>query len=338
MQLIPVASSRIQALGYDEDTFVCYVQFHPRHPDAPAPVYAYANVSPEMFHDFQTAPSIGVFFAEHLRGNPDHPYRRVREPLPQSTAPHPAAEESFTTFENAIETAVALARRAASFEITTPDAYRQAGEELMRLAAERKRRIDYFRPMKEAAFAAHRAICARENEALAPLRAAEAALQAGLVDYRRAEERTRRQRQLLLDAENHRAAQQESDRQSAQLAALQEPDHSAGDSTDLASDLAARFDSASQWKSHADLAGAALAPTSYPHPVVAQTDVPDIDGLSFARDWTFRVEDETKVPLSHEWYSLDLKKIRAFVKRMKQHAVIPGVRVYPVERSRKRAA
>ncbi len=226
MKLTPVHSSRIAALGYDEDAFTCYIQFRPKHGATAGPVYAYRNVSPELFDDFRNAPSLGAFFREHLAGNPDHPYSRMspgdgeREAATAADASAPVTGDApaFATPERAIETAHALAQEARALAITTPEAYRRAGEEIVRIARERKRRLDFFRPMKEAAYAAHRAICAKENEALAPLQFAEQVLHRGLVEYREREEKQRRSRQLSLDAENLRIAQQEAARRAADLA------------------------------------------------------------------------------------------------------------------------
>ncbi len=332
-QLTTTTSRRIAALGYDEDSFTCYVQFRSKNKTAAGPVYAYGNVSPEEFHDFETAPSLGVYFREHLFRNSEHPYIRisngaVREAaVADAASQHPAPEqeqtESFTTPENAIETALALAQQARSIEITTPEAYRLAGEELVRIAGERKLRLDFFKPMKEAAFIAHRTICAKENEALAPLLLAEDVLHRGLVQYRQREALQRRTQEASLDAENLRIAQEQAARHAAELA----------EQYALALEMEGEPELAAQ--ARRDMQPVAPA---YMPPAVVQNEVPPVSGLSFSKDWSFRIEDPAAVPLSHDWYSIDEKKIRAYVRRLKGHASIPGVRIYPVERSRKRAA
>ena len=325
MQLKPTHDARIQALGYDEDTWTCYVQFPPTERQPEGTVYAFAAVPPELFDDLESAPSPIRFFEQHLARNPEHPFTRLGE-----DASERKQSAQFSSPEEAVATAQRVAREAESLAITTPEAYRAAGEELVRLAGERRRRVEFFRPMKEAAFAAHRVVCARENEALAPLRQAETALSAGLVAYRREEERNRR-------------AQQE------QWNALRALPPVAGlpgaDEWSPANRSAMPAPSASQPLVAVQPSGEPFSPPVpaeqptevFVAPVLAR-EVPNVAGLSFAKDWDFEVVEPAQVPLSHEWYSLDEKKLRAYVKRMREHASIPGVRVFPKERSRARVA
>ena len=66
----PVASSAIEAVGYDEDDGVLEIEFH--H----GGVYEYFDVPKEVYQDLLTAGSRGRYFHENVRGKYD--YRRLR--------------------------------------------------------------------------------------------------------------------------------------------------------------------------------------------------------------------------------------------------------------------
>jgi len=70
-------------------------------------------------------------------------------------------------------------------------------------------------------------------------------------------------------------------------------------------------------------------PTIISAPVLAQTDLPKIEGISFREDWDFTIEDASLVP--NEYKIIDEKKIRGVVKALKGKCSIPGVRVFQRE-------
>lgn len=328
MQLTPVNSTRFKAIGFDEDEFHLFVQYHPTKADPDGTIWRYANVSPEQFDDMKRAESIGKYFGLHIQGNPDHPPLKVRqdgsEEAPEAAAEQEAiAEPAFRNPEDAIASAMVVANQAKQLQITTAAAYGQAGQELVRLASEIRRREAFFAPMKEAAYRTHKEICAREAEALRPLKEAERALSTGITRYREEEERRRRAEQDRIDAEQRRRAQEEADRRAQQLA------------EERAKMLEARGEE--EKAAEVRMNPAPVAPAYVP-PAVVQKEVPTVEGLSFAKDWDFEIVEPAQVPLSHDYYTLDEKKIRARVKQMKQHCQIPGVRVFPIERTRKRAS
>lgn len=61
MQLIPVSSSNIFSIGYEENTL--YVQFHS------GALYAYYNVPEDVYHALMSAPSHGKYLAAHVKGH-----------------------------------------------------------------------------------------------------------------------------------------------------------------------------------------------------------------------------------------------------------------------------
>jgi hypothetical protein len=326
MQLKPVSSSRFQAIGFDDDAFQLYVQYHATQQEPHGAVWRYDNVSPELFDDFRNAESIGKFFGQRLQGNPEHPATKIQQDGTED-AQVPIADvepepEPFRSQEEAVATAMVVAQKAKALAITTPGAYEQAGRELVALASEMKRRRDFFSPMKDAAFKTHREICARETEALKPLQEAERMLTLGITTYRAVEERRRRDEQERIDKAQREVAQAEAVKRAAEIAEERARAHEARGNQEAAAEVRAN--------------PAPVMP-AYVAPSVVQKDVPEVQGLSFAAAWDFEIEDATQVPLSHEYYTLDEKKIRNKVRDMKQHCKIPGVRVFPIERARKRA-
>ncbi|MFL6427858.1 MAG: KTSC domain-containing protein [Acidobacteriaceae bacterium] len=327
MQLTPVTSSRFAAIGFDEDAFQLFVQYHPTEKEPKGTVWRYDNVSPELFDDFRNADSIGKFFGMRIQGNPEHTATKIKldgtdeaqEPIEEAAPP----EVAFENPEDAIATAMVVANQAKQLQISTPDAYELAGRELVTLAREMARRKAFFQPMKEAAFKTHREICAREAEALKPLQEAERMLTAGITSYRAAEERRRREEQERIDKAQRERAQADADQRAVEIAEEKARSHEARGNQEAAAQVRAN--------------PVPVAPAYVP-PAVLQKDVPKVEGLSFTDNWDFEIEDETQVPLSHDYYTLDERKIRAKVKLMKQHCKIPGVRVFPVERARKRAS
>jgi hypothetical protein len=61
MQLTPVSSSSIDAIGYDPEARTLHVRFASGH------TYSYAGVEPEDHHALTAAKSIGAHFAKHIR-------------------------------------------------------------------------------------------------------------------------------------------------------------------------------------------------------------------------------------------------------------------------------
>lgn len=68
-KLIPVESSNIAALGYDEKKEEAYVKF------LNGAVYAYSDVSPEQFEKLKSAESIGSYLAKVFKNQ--HPARKI---------------------------------------------------------------------------------------------------------------------------------------------------------------------------------------------------------------------------------------------------------------------
>lgn len=76
-----------------------------------------------------------------------------------------------------------------------------------------------------------------------------------------------------------------------------------------------------------DTAGALIRAAETMQPAIVQSAMPNrVGGLSLAENWTFEIEDESKLP--REYMMPDVTAIRRTVKALKGKAAIPGVRAY----------
>lgn len=69
IQLIPVISSNVQSIGYDEQTQTLRVCFNNNA------IYDYHNVSQMEFEALKSAPSVGSYLNRHIKNS--YPYERV---------------------------------------------------------------------------------------------------------------------------------------------------------------------------------------------------------------------------------------------------------------------
>jgi hypothetical protein len=77
IQMTPVESSRIHAVGYDPNDQILRIQFKRR--GEPGPIYDYDSVPPAVFKAMLGAESIGSFFEAQIRANQDlYPFVKVR--------------------------------------------------------------------------------------------------------------------------------------------------------------------------------------------------------------------------------------------------------------------
>lgn len=100
-------------------------------------------------------------------------------------------------------------RRAGALTVATPDQYTGASEFLKCVKAAQKRVADLFAPMKAKAHAAWKEITVTETATLDPLKVAEKAVKAKMLDYHEAQERIRRAEQRRLQAEADERARRE---------------------------------------------------------------------------------------------------------------------------------
>lgn len=88
IQLVPVVSNQVAAIGYDEATKTLAVQFT----RGAAAFYHYPNVSKETHEAFMKAESIGKYFGANIQSLPFDKY--PAEPKPEAEAqPQPESSE-----------------------------------------------------------------------------------------------------------------------------------------------------------------------------------------------------------------------------------------------------
>jgi len=81
--LIPVESSQIAAIGYDDAKRLLFIEFKafkakPGQPQKPNTTYEYQNVSPELFAALMAAESKGKFFGAEIKPHKDKfPFRKL---------------------------------------------------------------------------------------------------------------------------------------------------------------------------------------------------------------------------------------------------------------------
>jgi DNA primase large subunit len=108
--------------------------------------------------------------------------------------------------------------------VTTPEEDSAANERLKVVKAISKRVTEFFKPMKQQADAAKKAILDAEKELATPLSRAEQIAKKVLLDYRMAEERKRQEEQRRLQAEADERARKESERLRKQAEKLKTPE------------------------------------------------------------------------------------------------------------------
>lgn len=214
-----------------------------------------------------------------------------------------------------------LATQAAAIEITNPAAQEEASQVLLTIAAMRKEIADTFKPMKDAAFKAHRVICDQEKTIDAPLAAAERLIKDRIGAY------VQEQRRLaaIVDEQNRQAERARAEEEARQRAAEQ--------AIEQAVELEARGDVKA---AEAVLSNPAPVPVRYMAPAPVAPAVAQVKGVATRFEWAGRVIDPSKVP--DEYKTINESLINAVIKRSAGKIRIPGVENYekPVVASSRR--
>lgn len=69
INMIPVDSSNVESIGYDENEQILYVRF------LTGAMYIYKGVSKYEFDGLQSAPSVGSYLHRNIKNN--YPYERI---------------------------------------------------------------------------------------------------------------------------------------------------------------------------------------------------------------------------------------------------------------------
>lgn len=172
--------------------------------------------------------------------------------------------------------------------VTDRESCNIASEYLKTIKAQSKRVKDFFADSKAKAAATHKAICAQENQLLAPLEQLERTLKTGIGAFELAE-----QKRLAAEEERRR-------KEAEELAALSVEAEASGDTS---------------------MAQEALAEAMVNYAPNVQ---PKTQGVSTRFDWVAIVEDAEMVP--RMFMLVNDAALQAFAKQTKGTVKIPGVR------------
>jgi len=193
--------------------------------------------------------------------------------------------------------------RAEAITIESEDDYKKAGEFGRALKQKTSEVKDYWKPIKDAAYAAHRQICDREKAMLQPLTNADNALRKAMSAYVMGQEKIRK----AAEEAARKAAQEEAERR------MQE---------------AIEHEKSGNMKMAAAIAEEAEIIEEAASTVSVASQKPKVEGVSTVKDWEITSVDNTKVPIMMEGMELRpvdtaavMKLIRATSGRIK----IPGI-------------
>jgi hypothetical protein len=200
--------------------------------------------------------------------------------------------------------------------ITVTDAHSQefANQTLLTIAQLRKQVVDTWKPMKDAAYKAHRTVCEQERKVDAPLAQADTHLRTQVSNYIRAEQQRAREEEQRIERENRERADREA-KQEAERLAIE-------DAIQLEAE-------GKQEEAEAVLAAPMPVPARYiPTPPIA-AQVAKTAGVSSSTVVKFEIVDASKVPDTYK--TIDMVAIGKVVKALglrAQDILGPGVRVY----------
>lgn len=326
IDLTPVESSRIAAIGYDPNAFVLAIKFPPTKKSPEGKTYHYANVAPEEFEELQESESKGAWFGRNIQNNPDHPFQcvddgsgRVVEGVYLEAVPVPEAKElpqdeeglkaRALEVQKDVQQIVTVTRQGAT--IQTAEAFAQAGERLKQIVAERKIAQERVDSIKGPAYQTYKAALQLEKDVIGPYVQTETWLKTSMARYIQAEEAKRMRKEAELAAEARKQAEAEAKEKAVELA---EHDAQVMEAQGL-------VEAAAQVRANPlPVMPARVAP------IVLQKDVPKVVGVSSRKNWTFRITDESLLP--REYLMPNESAIRQVVKALKDKTNIAGVEVY----------
>lgn len=186
---------------------------------------------------------------------------------------------------------------AALLQVTTPEEYTNAGNFLKTIKAAQKKVTDFFGPMKQKAFEAHKEITKQESAMVGPLRDAEQKIKSSMLTYQSQEERKR--------FEAERKAQEEADKKAmAERARLERE--------------AAKLKTPELKEQRLEMAAAVVAPV-----VSVASVIPVIQGQNIVKRWKAKVVNLDAVP--REWMIVNQSALDAFARSTKGAVKVAGV-------------
>lgn len=209
----------------------------------------------------------------------------------------PAEEQNLTREVSDIEF------QAEALIVENDEDYRNAAEFGKTIKQKATVVTEFFKPMKDSAYQAHKAVCDREKKMLAPLKNAESIVKRTMGAYVTEQERKRREQEEAL----RRAAAAERERKLKEAAELEK----AGDTNgaDEVLEEAIVMDEATSF----------TAPTR---------SAPKVSGVSTTRDWEIKEIDSRRVPnsiMGVEIRPVDKAAVMKLIRASKGQIQIPGI-------------
>lgn len=194
--------------------------------------------------------------------------------------------------------------QAESLVIQTDEDYAFAGEFGKMLKKKASQVTTFFKPMKDSAYQAHKAVCDREKAMLTPLRNAEKIIKQAISAYDEEQKRKRREAEEAA----RQAAEAERERKMREASELE----AAGDNegAEAAFEEAAIMDDAARYA------------------VVPATAAPKVSGVSTSKDWEIVEIDPKAVPLAVagvEIRPVDKAAVMRLIRTSKGQIEIPGI-------------
>ena len=199
--------------------------------------------------------------------------------------------------------------QAESLVIQTDEDYAFAGEFGKMLKKKASQVTTFFKPMKDSAYQAHKAVCDREKAMLTPLRNAEKTVKQVMSAYIAEQERKRREAEEAA----RRAAEAERERKIQEAATLE----AAGD----ADGAEAAFEGNAFEKP-------AIMDDAASYAVVPAAATPKVSGVSTSKDWEIVEIDPKAVPLAVagiELRPVDQAAVMRLIRASKGQIEIPGI-------------
>lgn len=187
--------------------------------------------------------------------------------------------------------------QAKSIEVTDQQTYEVAGFFTKACTELKSKIVDFFKPMKTKAKAAHQEICDNEKRHLGPVDEAIKVFKGKMTTWYMAEQKKIREEEDRLRQESIRQQEDEKLKKAEELAA-------SGQKEEAEEVLS--------------------SPTIEPVFVPKKVEKPK--GVSYRDNWKFKIVDETRIP--REYLTADLKAIGDQVKATKDKTEIPGIEVY----------
>lgn len=196
----------------------------------------------------------------------------------------------------------AVEARANEIMVVDEESFKAAAEFLRTIKTATSKVTEFFKPIKEQAHKAWKAICDRENEMKKPLEAAEKTVKTKVTAYQLEQDRIRRQK----EEEERRKKQEEAERLAKEAEMLAEQGK--------AKEAEKVFEQAIKTETAK----------------VYVPEIPKVQGMSFKTDYIIRITDEKAVPdyINGECIRpVDVSAIKKAVIAAKGNIAIPGVSI-----------